>query len=226
MITIIYLTGDTHGSLDIHKLSTKEFPQQKEMTKNDYIIILGDFGLIWNGSQEELFWRKWLNDKNFTTLFIDGNHEGFHLLNQFPVTQWNGGNVHMIEDSIIHLMRGQVFTIDNNTFFTMGGATSIDKHKRKDGVSWWKEELPSYFEYAEGLVNLDKYNWNVDYVLTHAAPSKIFDILKYGMNKDCLTDYFETLEEKLNFKHWYCGHIHDDISVDKYSVLYDNVVKL
>ena len=36
---MIYITGDTHIPVDIQKLSTKRFPEQKEMTKNDYVII-------------------------------------------------------------------------------------------------------------------------------------------------------------------------------------------
>ena len=44
----IYVTGDTHQSIDIHKLTTSNFPEQKELTKNDYVIICGDFGLLWN----------------------------------------------------------------------------------------------------------------------------------------------------------------------------------
>ena len=39
---MIYITGDTHIPVDIQKLSTKRFPEQKEMTKNDYVIICGD----------------------------------------------------------------------------------------------------------------------------------------------------------------------------------------
>ncbi len=55
---MIYITGDVHIPVDIKKLSTKNFPKQKELTKNDYVIILGDFGGVWNNGNEELYWRK------------------------------------------------------------------------------------------------------------------------------------------------------------------------
>lgn len=84
----IYITGDTHIPIDIRKLSMSNFSEQKKMTKNDYVIICGDFGGIWNKSNEELYWRKWLKEKNFTTLFVDGNHENFELLNQYEVMEW------------------------------------------------------------------------------------------------------------------------------------------
>lgn len=40
---MIYVTGDTHANIDIAKLNTTKFPQQKELTKNDFVIICGDF---------------------------------------------------------------------------------------------------------------------------------------------------------------------------------------
>ncbi len=43
---MIYITGDTHG--DVRRLNSTSFFEQKEMTKDDYVIILGDFGLVWD----------------------------------------------------------------------------------------------------------------------------------------------------------------------------------
>ena len=82
---MIYITGDTHGAFQ--RLSTKNFPEQREMTKDDYLIICGDFGLIWDvgaESKEEKYWLKWFEEKPFTLLFIDGNHENYDLLNSIP----------------------------------------------------------------------------------------------------------------------------------------------
>ena len=42
VITMMFVTGDCHG--DYRRFNTKNFPQQKEMTKDDYVIICGDFG--------------------------------------------------------------------------------------------------------------------------------------------------------------------------------------
>lgn len=41
---MIYITGDTHIPIDIGKLSTSRFPKQKSLTKDDYVIVCGDFG--------------------------------------------------------------------------------------------------------------------------------------------------------------------------------------
>lgn len=94
---MVYVTGDTHIPIDISKLNTTNFPEQRNMTKDDYVIILGDFGLIWKSEQdgEELYWTKWLNEKNFTTLFLDGNHENHDILNKYPEIAWYSGHYHV-----------------------------------------------------------------------------------------------------------------------------------
>jgi len=120
---MIFLTGDTHG--DFTRFSTDIFPEQKQMTKDDFVIVCGDFGL-WHGTKQERHWLDWLNDKPFTTLFVDGNHENFDRLYQMPVSDWTGGQVHFIRDSVIHLMRGHVFDIAGKRVFAMGGASSHD----------------------------------------------------------------------------------------------------
>lgn len=109
---MIYVTGDTHANIDIEKLNTTKFPQQKNLTKDDYLIICGDFGLCWDGSRREMWWQDWLTAKNFTTLWIDGNHENFDMLYQFPLEDRFGGKVRQIAPDIYHLDRGQVLTID------------------------------------------------------------------------------------------------------------------
>ena len=117
----------------------------------NYLIIEGDFGAIWNANtlDRDLYPYEKLP---FTVLFIDGNHENFDILNSYPVTKWNGGNVHIIRKNIIHLMRGQVFNIEGKTIFTFGGGTSIDKYRREEHISWWKEEIPSKEEINEGII--------------------------------------------------------------------------
>ncbi len=42
----VWITGDIHGNPQ--RFSTDIFPEQKEMTKDDTVIILGDFGLVWD----------------------------------------------------------------------------------------------------------------------------------------------------------------------------------
>ena len=131
----IYIRGDLHANArnEMKQLNSDNFPQQKEMTKEDYVIICGDFGFVWfaEETKEEKWWLNWLEERNFTTLFIDGNHDNHDRLDSYPVENWHGGKVHFIRPSVIHLMRGQVYEINGKTFTTMGGAPS---HDIQDGV--------------------------------------------------------------------------------------------
>ena len=66
----IYVTGDIHSEPD--RFNTENFPEQKEMTRDDYVIICGDFGLVWSEdweSKRETWWLDWLENKTYTTLF-------------------------------------------------------------------------------------------------------------------------------------------------------------
>ena len=230
---MVYLTGDIHG--DPRRFSTDEFPEQKELTKDDFVIILGDFGLVWSGSKDEEFWLKWLNNKPFTTLFVDGNHENFDKLYKYPVVDYHGGKAHQIRDSVYHLMRGYVFEFCGKSFFAFGGASSHDikdgildpedyidyeefskklklwfkqrKQFRINHVSWWKEELPNQEEMDRGIKNLEKNNWQVDYVISHCFPQSVSSYMGF-YSPDILTNYFEEIAKKLNFEKWYAGHYH------------------
>ena len=242
---MICLTGDTHG--DFSRFATKRFKKQTKMSKNDFVIVCGDFG-IW--SKKDKHSLDWLESKPFTTLFVDGNHENYDLLKEYPIENWNGGLVQKIRPSVIHLMRGQVYNFHNKTVFTMGGAKSHDINdgilepddknlKRKirilnkrnamyriNHVSWWKEEMPNKAEYDLALANLEKVNWKIDMIISHCAPSSIVQKIGDGFYKtDELTDFFEIIKNKCDFKYWFFGHYHDNAIIDdKFILLYDAIV--
>lgn len=250
----IWITGDIHGNPS--RLSSNVFPEGKELTKDDYVIILGDFVLIWDSygeNKEEKYWLNWLEDKPFTTLFIDGNHENFNRLNEYPVKEWNGGKVHEIRPSVLHLMRGEIFNIHDKKFFTFGGAISHDtsdgilyafdpnlRHKiyelkrqgkymyRIDQLNWWKEEQPSKEEMQNGLSNLEKENYKVDFVLTHTPPASVVALLGYKNDKeDYASKYLEDIRYKLDYKYWLCGHMHKNQVVnDKDILLYEQITRI
>lgn len=246
---MIYVTGDMHGSFS--RLKRKSFAEQIHMTKSDYVIICGDFG-IWDNSPQEREWMKWLDAKPFTTLFVDGNHENFDRLSKYPVSDWNGGKVQYINDSVIHLMRGQVYELCGKLLFTMGGASSHDisagildpdapdfktKKKQLDAhfamyrinhLSWWKEELPSQEEYEISRNNLSRYGWKVDYIITHCCPSSILNTFSNGIYQpDHLTEFLDEVKDRCSFDHWFFGHYHDNrIVQEKYVMLYKKILQI
>ena len=230
----IFVTGDIHASYDIAKLSESCF-DTAGLTKDDYVIICGDFGLVWNNSASEQYWLRWLDARPFTTLFVDGNHEGFSLLNSLPETTWNGGVVHQVATSVLHLKRGQLFNIDGYRIFTMGGATSseYDRTHRIQGKTWFTEEIPNEQERATALETLDAADWDCDFVITHCAPSSSAQGISEHTDRleihpmDEYTDWLQTIQDRLAYRHWFCGHYHIDAQIqDKTTALYNRIAVL
>ena len=225
----VFLTGDTHIPIDISKLKKSKFKEQKELDKDDFLIVLGDFGLIWQYEPDntEKYWTEVLNNKNFTTLFVDGNHENHKRLNSMPVETWHGGKVHKITDSIIHLMRGQVFEIHGHTYFTFGGAASTDKQLRIRDKSWWEEEICNFQEQEEAFANLEKYNNKVDYVLSHTCPSDLLPTMfQYRIYRDTTGSFLNMISKEIKFNHWFFGHFHENKTMDKFTCLYNEIQDL
>lgn len=223
---MIYITGDVHCPIDIKKLNTTHWQEQKNLTRDDYLIVCGDMGLVWHGrDKEDKYWQQWFESKPFTTLFVDGNHENHPKLNAYLAEEWKGGKVHKLRPHVYHLMRGQVYDIDGITIFTMGGASSHDKEYRTDGLDWWPEELPTHAEYDEAIANLEKHNWSVNLIVTHCAADSIQKQLAYWYEKDKLTNFLQVVvKERVDYKHWYFGHYHDDIDIDdKHHCIYQEV---
>ena len=221
------------------------------MTKDDYVIICGDFGGVWTSEEEsnrEKDALDWLDNKSFTTLFVDGNHENYTRLYRYPMEEWNGGKVHKIRDSVLHLMRGEIFDVDNKKIFAFGGARShdiqdgilnLDEEEkiyeyRKRGAyfrirdfSWWDLELPTNQEMENGIENLEKINYKVDYIISHCCPTSIQTLINSTYKRDILTDYLQQISEKCTFKRWYFGHYHDYKQVNsQFTLLYEDILLL
>lgn len=228
----LLITGDVHGEFDVEKLYPSYFPEGRHLTKEDFIIVCGDFGMIWDYrgmSAAERNRLNWLNERPWTTLFVDGNHECFPRLNSYPIKEWNGGKVHQIEDSIFHLMRGEVYDIDGIKLFAFGGAQSTDKQYRIIGKSWWPEEEPSMEEYNNAIKNLERINYEPDIIITHEAPMD-YKNLVYGSRSQLKDKTSLMLHDILclcpNYGHWYCGHHHMDLKAnDRFDFLYWNIVE-
>lgn len=220
---MFFVTGDVHG--DIKDLESRKYDHMK---KGDYIIICGDLGLIWDDSKAERKIIEKLGRKKQGILFVDGAHENFDLLAKYPVTDWNGGKAQVISGNLVRLMRGQIYTINNKKLYTFGGGESTDREMRTPHKTWWEEELPTMDEMQEGIKNLVANDWNVDYVITHEAPSAFRRFLEGGeYDLNALNVYLECIREKCRYKKWVFGnyHINRRLSAE-HEVVFDGVVKL
>lgn len=237
----IFITGDCHGDIDLKKIKTFKKGIGKTLTKEDYLIIAGDFGLIWFGDKQDKNLMKWWEKCPWTTLFIDGNHENYTLLKQYPIVDFCGGSAQQISPSIYHLMRGQIYTLNKYRFFTFGGAESVDRAYRIENYSWWKDELPTIEEITAGLEKCKEYDYDVDYIICHACPHYIRDGLwqshftdstdekieiVYGDNYRTIETALDIFYKELNYKRLYFGHYHIDREVRGARCLFNNIYEI
>lgn len=242
----IYITGDIHGEFNRIADATHFFEYKEE----DYFIVCGDFG-IWDTKNVKTL-LKMASFFPCTVLFCDGNHENFKILYSFPVVNYLGGKAHKIADNIYHLIRGEVYEIEGKKFFSMGGAASHDisdgildpkdryfsRNRRRleeqgkymyriKGRSWWEEEMPSNEEYEHARETLKKNNYKVDYIISHCAPTRMQIQFNGNFEPDKLTDFLNEIYVTTQFTHWYCGHYHANIDLNKkFTVLYRGVRKV
>lgn len=233
---------------------------EPNLNENDTIIVTGDFGLVWFNEnhykiKQDTYWQKWLIKKGCTIAFVDGNHENHEMLDNLPTEEKWGGLVGIVNvynetkeiidgkkvivktkiGEIYHLKRGEIYTINNKKILTIGGAQSQDKQHRKEFIDWWSREELSMSEQYHTMDNLDKHNWEVDYVITHTCPSEVGykiaekywvgpygDTSKYqrllDKSIDTTSKFFDMLiSNGLKFKEWHFGHWHEDCVIYPHS---------
>ena len=156
------------------------------------------------------------------------------------------GELHILWCSML------VFDVGGKRIFAMGGASS---HDIQDGIlemddpqffqkfqrlntkgaafrvnhrSWWKEEQPGPEEYQEARKNLERAGWEVDYIITHCAPTSIQNELLQALSKpDELTDFLEEVRLRCQFQYHFFGHYHGDLVIrQKYVLLYKQILRL
>lgn len=233
----IYVTGDFHGSMDIKKISSKNWSEGRKLTSDDFLIQLGDFGLIWDKigckkDKQHNHWRNWLGEKSYTFCFVDGNHEGYTELEQFPIEHKFGGKVRVIPTDnkpLYQLLRGEVYNFNGHKCIALGGAESQDKQWRIPDVSWWKQENWNHAE-TEYIIDQIQANPNIEYVFAHTCPDSIsYEILRHvgATSAGTYKEYYEGKcecqvaramqvlvdEFDLKPKEWHFGHWHLDCFV-------------
>lgn len=110
----IFITGDTHG--DFRRFRPDIFYEQEHMTKEDLVLVCGDFGGIWYGDPRDDAGLDWLDSLPYTTAFVLGNHENYDAYKGYPKEEWHGGQIQRIRPSVLHLMRGQVYELNGRKF--------------------------------------------------------------------------------------------------------------
>lgn len=220
---MIYITGDTHR--DFSRL------YGLEMTSKDILIILGDIGINYCLNDEDIKIKEFLKKLKVRLFCIQGNHEerpenisSYHELEMF------GGKVYIEDDypNLIFAKNGELYNIDGKSFLVIGGAYSVDKEYRLlYGYKWFKDEQLSQYEMNNIL---DKYSGkNIDIILSHTCPYKYEprEVFMAGLDQSkvdkTMERFLDEVEEKVNYKKWYCGHYHTEKQIDKLEFMFGRI---
>ena len=218
---MICVIGDTHG--DYTRFSHKKI---KALGKDDFLIICGDFGFVWDGSDKENAILKKIGAKKYTTLFLTGSHDNYDLLEKYPEEPFMGGRAKNISGRLYMLVSGGVFFIDGKTVFAFGGGQAAEIDARIENSTWWEQELPDEAMLDIGRKNLEAADNKVDYIFTHEPPASIAEFLQTGkptvLPMSRLNIYFDNMKGDISFKKWFFGKLHKNKLVPpKYSAVFD-----
>lgn len=247
----MYIFGDTHGSVDMYKIMPENFVDGRNLTRNDYVVITGDFGVPfvthgpnWYFKQSDKTMVKKLANLPFTILFVDGNHDNHNFWRVQARQEMFGGRVQKLRgtDNVYHLMRGEYYIIDGISFWTMGGAMSIDRHLRTEGKDWWPGEMLNTTEENHGVETLEKHGGHADVIITHTPPSIALNYIDaynkgkrpseqfhvYNGLQDNVARYLDFIGQNFSYNRWFCGHMHIDFEIPqlKMNLLYENPIRL
>jgi len=228
---VFYLTGDTHG--DFKRVTALCYIVQS--TKDDVLIVLGDAGINYFGGEKDRQLKYVLAELPITLFCIHGNHEQRPEKLGYNETRWHGASAYWEPEfpNLLFAKDGEIYDLGGKRCIVIGGAYSVDKPLRlSEGWGWWSDEQPSPEIRKRVEVQLDVEGWDVDLVLSHTCPLKyephetfITGINQAGVDKTT-EQWLDTIEDRLDYKHWYCGHYHTDKIIDKLRFLFTDFLEL
>lgn len=215
---MIYFTADLHG--DRTRFAKGIL---RRLSQNDTLIVCGDFGFLWTGSDAERETLEWIGSRKFQVLFVEGCHDNLSLLEQYPAEEFCGGLARHICGNLYQLIRGQIFTIEGKKILAMGGGQSPDYAQREIGVTWWPQEVPQLEELPAWRELLSLHNYQVDYIVSHQAPTRVDSCLTGTICEvNNLVAYLDELTHKCSFDAWFFGNYHQNrVIPPKYYAVYD-----
>jgi hypothetical protein len=203
--------GDWHGHLGW----TLGCIDAAEDVGVETMISVGDCALDWPGAQRGRYEKRIngvLEQKGMRLLVSPGNHDNWHTILRLQpgkdgLARWRS--------NIWILPRGGRTLCEGLTIGGLGGAFSVDSHRRTEGKDWWTDEEPTPEE-AQRLIE----GGPIDVLVTHDAPLSV--PLKSGLKlpsgyieranrtRILLDDVVATLTPAhLIAGHWHQRHIHE-----------------
>lgn len=234
----ILFIGDTHGSIDLDKLS-EEKVKELQLNNNDVIIHCGDIGVPWNENDLSVleYWRN-LPCQVIVNL---GNHENYNWIEKQPLIERYGGKGYQMGENIFAPLIGEILTVHGKTFWFYPGAYSIDYGYRTLNKSIYTQELPLKADSDKAVKYLKEFG-KVDVIISHDGPRE-FVMRHFGYPiRDISDSYLEKVQQKRGdrvhpgfvldeimkrtdlYDYWYFGHHHKDYEAENIRCLMNQMV--
>ena len=227
---MIYYTGDIHGN----PRQVAQFCRIFDLKEEDTLILLGDVGANYFLDWRDKDVKERLNGLNPTVLCIHGNHEMRpHNIPSYNMKTWCDGTVWYEEEypNLLFARDGEIYNVEGLRHLTIGGAYSVDKYYRlEQGMGWWSDEQPSPEIRQRVEEALDQYGWTVDTVISHTCPHRykpqeaFLTSIDQSTVDDSTERWLENIEQRLSYRHWYCGHWHINKKIDKLHFLFHDIL--
>jgi len=198
---MIFYAGDIHGNA----IAAKSIDERAAEAGVDIVVQVGDFGMYFLGPKKPCPLATYFEERESgpTWYTCGGNHDNWPLWDSMP----SEDGLTKIAKDCLYVHRGQSLELDGKKHLFFGGAESIDKDRRVDGVSWWAEETPTVAQFSDFFDALETYKPEV--VVTHDAPL-VVDIWKYNRSHNPTPRNLEAIWKQSTHrpKLWMFGHHH------------------
>jgi len=218
----ILLVGDTHANAEW----TCRVIDRAARLDVDLVLQLGDFG-YWPNFQHGRYFmdmvEQSLGEYDIPLWFIDGNHEDHLSLKSVECTT----EPVPITDHVTYVPRGTRWVWGDTRWLAIGGATSVDRFLRREGVDWFAQEALSVAQEAaiadagqSDVVVAHDAPWGVPFLIEHYNLDQPPET-RGGWPPDALRDSdqhmrrMRALLDAVRASAWFHGHHH---------VQYDDVV--
>ena len=244
-----YITGDKHR----HFKRVKKFCQDMKTQKKDVLIILGDSGINYYCDIRDDKLKTELSSLNITLLCLHGNKENRpQNVGTYGLRNFCGGKV-LYEPrypNILFAIDGEIYTFEGKKYMVIGGAHSVDKVKcLEEGLPFWEDEMPDDTIKETVKKKLASQNNTIYGMLTHTCPIKyipteMFISTRQNSSKNnqskkhnskkifkpdidrSTEEWLGTIEKKIKYKVWFCGHYHIDKQIDKINMMHFEIKPL
>lgn len=154
----VAVAGDWHGNFPYTTAAIKHAAARGCNT----IIHTGDIGFLTMAALTRF--EPLLAELSITLIFADGNHDNHELISMLDQ---NDNDMGVISEHIYHLPRGNIFTVNGETWMTFGGAYSVNRSEGLAGWDWWHGEVITLGQVMRAP------DQKVDVVVSHECPSGV-----------------------------------------------------